>query len=759
MFRYFSPDRTITLIFLFLVTAYSGFSQTFIGNISDINGLPVKGAIVTVTRSNGTIEHHYSDDNGRIEMLNLPFGKLNLEINKEGYQPVNMTTWYTIQTRHDLDITLEKTWDITMDSVTVTASTQLADFDGIIRMNRSQYKTMAGSFQDPSRVVLHYPGFSTDNDGTNAFFFRGLPGYTNSWQLSDAEIVNPNHLATAGNRGDALSVNSGGVNVLSSSVIGTYEYRPSVSSIRQNNSLAGISHIELADKMTNFVDLSLIGAEAGYGFQHKNKNTYATARYSFVGLLEKMGVPFGNESINYQDISLVSDLIKNQQFSLKGYAIYGQSSNVHNALPKEETKTIIKDFQDIVYKSTLGIAGIKGNYRMANNRFLHFTLNYSRREDQNENDFSPLYPGFEHFNTADTRHKTALVSAHVRYQQVIGIHQINGGLRTSFTNQVQKIDSISYSLSNNRLYPYAEYTANWKNWHWSAGLALHNFKREDSIANNTINYSVAIERKFSNQMYVRISHRLMDQHVGNSTIRYDFIHAKTLSTEISTGRNAGIFSWKISGYYNDVHDNNSLLLRNGAYLTTFNGLDYGIDGISRLGTAGFNQARTLGLESWSTTSIPLGANLLEMTGTLAFIKSEYSDKEGDWLPAQTDLGFSGSFSVYYTIQRPKYEWNLGGLFHGRQGVREYNFTEMEQEIFWNTQRGMEFQQEPYSRLDLRIVFTKKGGKKRQHRISLDIQNVLNKQNPGFLYYDVYLNAMTRTTQLGLVPVLGYRFEY
>lgn len=757
MVHLFFSGRIFIIMVLSLAPLF-GYTQTFSGHITDINGLPVKGAIVSVTRPDGVIENQYSDDLGKIEMLNLPFGELKLDINKEGFQPLRMTTWFTIQTRHELEITLDKIWDLTMDSVTVTASTQLADFDGVIRMNRSQYKTMAGSFQDPSRVVLHYPGFSTDNDGTNAFFFRGLPGYTNSWQLSDAEIVNPNHLITAGNRGDALSVNSGGVNVLSSSVIGTYSYTPAASSIRQNNSIGGISHIELADKMKNFVDLSLIGAEAGYGFQHKNKHTYATARYSFVGLLEKMGVSFGNESINYQDFSVVSDLIKTKKAGLKGYVMYGQSSNIHEALPVEEVKTTFKDFQEIKYKSILGVAGLTGNYTLSQARFLHFTLNHSFRRDENKTAVSFLYPEYQGFSSQQEQENT-LTSMHVRYQNVIGIHQVNGGVRASLTNITSTLNTSNRSLTNFRLYPYGEYTANWKNWRWMAGLALQSAAIEQNNMTHTINYSASLERKFLNHVFVRLSHRFVDQHMANKTVSYDNIHLKTFTTEISTGKTTGQFSWKINGFYNDVRDNKALILGNGDHISTYNGLDYGLDETGLTGIVVLNRARSLGMEAWSAASIQIGRNLWEMTGNIGYIKSDYQGKESSWLPAKTDIGLSGSFSTYVTIQRPKYEWNLGALLHARQGTREYEYYDDDKNKFWITESGMNFQQAPYSRLDMRIVYTKKGGKNRQHRISLDIQNVLNTKNPGFLYYDIFLDRMTRTTQLGLVPVLGYRFEY
>src|SRR5690606_31372399 len=151
------------------------------------------------------------------------------------------------------------------------------------------------------------------------------------------------------NRGDAASHNSGGVNALTSSVIGTYSFQSNPASISQSNMIGGISNLQFASKLKNYAEVSLIGFEAGLCMTKSNKSTYATARNSFVGLLEKLGVPFGDESINYQDFSFVTELIKTKKLFLSSYAVYGQSRNFHAALSAEDTKLYSKDFKDILY--------------------------------------------------------------------------------------------------------------------------------------------------------------------------------------------------------------------------------------------------------------------------------------------------------------------------------------------------------------------------------------------------------------------------
>src|SRR5690606_15107775 len=133
------------------------------------------------------------------------------------------------------------------------------------------------------------------------------------------------------------------------------------------------------------------GVEAGAGNSWGNKNTYATARYSFVGLLEKLGVPFGDESINYQDATIFSDLIKNERSYLKGFLVFGASSNKHKAFESDREKTSIKDFKNIDYQSQLFIGGLNYTFLNKKNQTLNVNLVYSRRKDIHIENIDTLY--------------------------------------------------------------------------------------------------------------------------------------------------------------------------------------------------------------------------------------------------------------------------------------------------------------------------------------------------------------------------------
>lgn len=72
--------------------------------------------------------------------------------------------------------------------------------------------------------------------------------------------------------------------------------------------------------------------------------------------------------------------------------------------------------------------------------------------------------------------------------------------------------------------------------------------------------------------------------------------------------------------------------------------------------------------------------------------------------------------------------------------------------------GFPLKQKDYIRLDLRF-YQKWNRAGRNTILSIDIQNVLNRKNAGFAYYDFVKDAVVEKRQLGLLPILSWRMEF
>ena len=64
----------------------------------------------------------------------------------------------------------------------------------------------------------------------------------------------------------------------------------------------------------------------------------------------------------------------------------------------------------------------------------------------------------------------------------------------------------------------------------------------------------------------------------------------------------------------------------------------------------------------------------------------------------------------------------------------------------------------YFRTDLN-VYWKVNHKRYSSTVQLDIQNLTNRENEGWRYFDYRKGAVLSKTQLGLIPNLAYKVEF
>ncbi|MFK7905698.1 MAG: hypothetical protein AB8B69_11265, partial [Chitinophagales bacterium] len=68
------------------------------------------------------------------------------------------------------------------------------------------------------------------------------------------------------------------------------------------------------------------------------------------------------------------------------------------------------------------------------------------------------------------------------------------------------------------------------------------------------------------------------------------------------------------------------------------------------------------------------------------------------------------------------------------------------------------QMEDYYKVDLRVAIRR--NKANSSRVfALDIQNVSNRQNIAFQYFDVQKGEVVTKRQLGIIPILSWRIEF
>jgi hypothetical protein len=98
---------------------------------------------------------------------------------------------------------------------------------------------------------------------------------------------------------------------------------------------------------------------------------------------------------------------------------------------------------------------------------------------------------------------------------------------------------------------------------------------------------------------------------------------------------------------------------------------------------------------------------------------------------------------------------LGGF---RDTPIDIESSRNERTTVYTVRNAFTIQMKDYFRPDLRIYW-KKNKAKYSRTLALDIQNVSGTQNEAFSYYDIFQRQLVKRYQLGLIPILSYRWEF
>jgi hypothetical protein len=603
-----------------------------------------------------------------------------------------------------------------------------------VSMRSLEYKRAPGSFQDPTRILLRYPGFSTTNDGANGFSYRGLPPQSMQWHMYGTRVINPNHLSNAGTTDDQPAYNSGGTISITGSALGAFEYHAPPAEIAYSDAPSGIAHIQMAPKIRSYVDLGLLGFEGGYNHKlSEDRSAYVTVRNSFTGVLGLLGVDFGGERINFTDASTYVEAYKSSKSKLTFFGTVGQSSNYKSPVPLGDSLTSVKDVLNIDYNSRHLILG--GQYsRSTNHSIFNIAVTTSSRKDVRVATIGEDYFGMykRDFDRADTVSEHIPISIHLSHTQYNHHHRLTYGLKANRYEYNARIE-----VAHNNIYPYVCYKYDRRKFIGQLGAALPFRSKLALDLQGSAIYS--IDRVWSIEARTSYTHPAM---LGMIPIDSVF---NTFNAQMAVKYEA--YNWKVSAtafyhYWNDV--------KNIYYFGFVPYGEYGFNGdlVPKNGNAltFYDDARSRGLEIQASKTI--GAHWNVEANTTLF-KAEYRNS-AIWYQSRYGYGHLGNLGLYYRSNGQKAQWIVGAAYHTRGGEVLTNFFINEKpEIL-----------DPYHRVDARLsYFYPSKRQKFIHRWSLDIQNVLNTLNDGYRAYDPLRDDILIYNQLGLIPVLSYRIEW
>ncbi|SDE10659.1 TonB-dependent Receptor Plug Domain [Dyadobacter soli] len=761
-----------TLLLLLLSTSIvcaQEFTSVVRGSVKDADtGLPLAGATVELDDKGGV-----TDEAGLFRFESIAVGRHVLKVSFVGYQTAVISEILLESGKENIQDVRLSTAGRQLQEATVSGSRPPA-FNSVQAITAEQTLRYAATYLDPARVATSFAGVAAANDQANGLVIRGNSPNSMQWRLEGVEIVNPSHLSNAGTFSDRPTSAGGGVNILSTQLLATSYFLNGAFPAQYGNAVAGVMDMRLRkgnDERHEFTaQAGLIGLDiAAEGpISKKSKASYlVNYRYSFTGLLGAMGVNFGGEDIRFQDLSFNLNFPTKKAGSFTVFGLGGVSSNTFKAEADSTKWEFYKDSHNIIYKNKMGAAGVThalpiGRRAVLNTAFVMSGLQTSRAFYKGGTNT----PEYAYPIEDDSLSKTKVTGNMIFNYRFAGGGKLKVGGYITF--QYDRLAPLYlYEEIKSKLFqPFAEWTvpiAPGVVGELGLSASISKVDLVSARTHRTLEPRAALRWQLGEKQRVSLSYGLQSQ------LPLSQLYAANYATTNFSGNPdlgpARVHHF-VASYQRDFSNNNSLKIEaywqehfdvpvDGAGFSALNFIETRVD--EPLTNHG--KGRNYGLEA---TYQKLLSHDFYMMVSGSLYSATYvlngEHKKGRFDGRHT-FSFTGGKEFKSGTQRlwginTKILW-LGGF---RETPIDLEASKASQQTVYQSGDPFALKLKDYFRPDLRI-YLKTSRSKYSTTLALDLQNVSGTKNEAFSYYDAFQRKIVRQKQLGLIPVLSYRWEF
>lgn len=401
-------------------------SQHLQGKVIDQStNQPLVGATVQLLGSK-PLQGSNTDSSGLYTLGNIPPGRYSLRCTYLGYRPHTATGIIVGPNQTNrVDFGMEASAFQT-EAAEVVGSRFSNDavnpFFALSTRSFSGEETnlFPASINDPGRVAQSFPGVQQGNfDTENDIIARGNSSIGIAWQLEGIAIHSPNHFARVGGSG-------GGLSIFSAALIDRSDFSTGGMPAEYGNALSGVMDISFrpgnTEQAASKARLSLIGMDiATEGPIQKGRSSYlANYRFSTLGLLSQLGVPvLGERVINtFQDLSFNCVFeSRDQRTTAKLFGLGGRSYENYQPVdvPSKRDPNEIDDWEERQRGSDLGVLGLSTTHLINEQSWIRLTLSAMGNRIWRENDTLSLVNERYRYASEDFRdNRLALSVAYLR---------------------------------------------------------------------------------------------------------------------------------------------------------------------------------------------------------------------------------------------------------------------------------------------------------------------------------------------------------
>jgi hypothetical protein len=716
-------------------------------------------------------------------------GRYELKFSYVGYKDVFVSSVVVISGKETiLDITMEE--DIkSLNEVVITANSKDKTINRLSTISgrtfsMEEVNRFAGGRSDPARLAANFAGVSATDDSRNDIVIRGNSPVGVLWRIDGMDATNPNHFASVGTTGGAVSA-------LNTNMLKSSDFFTSAWPAEYGNAISGVFDIGFRNgntqKRETSVQLGLItGLEAMTEgpIRKSNGSSYLIGyRYSLAGIAQAMGINIGTTATpTYQDLSFK---INSGETNLGRFTLFGILAASSISIEGGATNELYGGRDKTDFKSRIAIGGLKHFKQINSKSYLCSTiginysgnsqLNYgmdSLRNSFNKEENKVSKTGYEFITSYNLKINSRLFFKTGVQAEYMKLYLFDRTRRRSQEEWSQIWDYNSYTTLA-QVYAHLKYSISEK-LTLNAGIHAQQFFLNNSFSleprigiryelNNknslSFGYGLHSQTQPLNVYFLQTTNPDGSYNYDNLNLGFTKSHHFVLGYDLQP-----IKDWrlKIEAYYQylvnvpvNTYTSSYSMLNTGASFKT--DLE---DSLANTGT-GRNYGMELTIEKFFSNGY---YGLL----TASLYQSKYTASDG----VERNTAFNGRYVANLLSGK---EWKLGrekrNAFSADikvtyAGGRYYTPIDLQasqaagREILKGDDWAYTSTYPDYFRLDFKVGFTLNSRtKKLSQSITLDLQNVTNNKNVFSQSYDDRSMSITTTYQLGFFPNFIYKIQF
>ena len=768
---------------LITINANAQFTQCIRGTITDqVLQQPVAGATVSLPLLGKTAQ---TDSNGVFRFTDVPVGSQKLHISHIAFKEIQLDN-IIVNTGKEVVLNINMENVVRMENeVIVKANSKknkpLNDMSAVSARAFTVEETQkyAAAVNDPLRMATGFPGVMAADDGNNDIIIRGNAPTGLLWKMEGVDIPNPNHFSEQAGTG-------GGISILSAQLLSNSDFVTAAFAPEYGNALSGVFDLKLRKGNNEKKEYTLQAGFLGLNATAEGpvapfyKGSYlVNYRYSTLAIIQKMGVTLTDGSTNFQDLSY-NIYLPTKRFGNFSFFGFGGLSSDREEAEKDSLKWNNRENRyDNRFHSNTALTAVTHSIFLGAKSNLKSSIAYSYNANGDREKYVEDNYGFsdtykddyrtKKWNIASTLNHKFSNKASLRTGAILNFIRFNYYQQSSEnpgealkedintnvgTQMVQAFVQGQYKVSDNLTFNLGAHYLQLLYNNTSSIEPRDSVKWDvDKKSSLAFGYGLHSQVQAWGVYFAKTIDANNTRQQPNKKLDFTKAHHFVLSHNYLLGKNLRV---KTEVYYQQLF-NVPVSAIDTATNSTLNVVsEYISEPLINKGK-GRNYGIELSFEKY------LSNNFYWMLSN-SFYESKYTALDGverntrfngghiNTLLAGKDFVSEGNSKTFGV--------NIKTIYAG--GLRTTPIDAAQSRIrgytVYNQQQAFSLQNPSYFRTDLRISM-KWNRRQRTNTLSLDIQNLTNRQNVFNQWFDGVQDKVVYNYQNGLIPILNYKVEF